>query len=291
MGETMHALELTNVNYKVKGFSLKNINMVVPKGMVTGLVGRNGAGKTTLIHVIANNVNRESGTILYDGIKYWEDERGIKRKLGIVYDSPNFNDQFTPKRFLKRIAPLLPDFNLEYFNKYMERFDLPFDKTIAKYSTGMKHKFMLILILSCRPEILIMDEPTSGVDPADRYEILDMIQEFVEDENHSVLFSTHITSDLDKIADHLVFIDSGRIVMKGEKEELLGQYRSVEIPHNLYSPVMEKSILGIRKNSLSITGITSDQSIWEKEGLRISLPTIEEIAIHIREIHKKEGDE
>ena len=99
----MFALELKNVNYKVKGFALKDINLRVPKGMITGLVGRNGAGKTTLINVIANNLERENGTILYDGVKYWEDEVGIKRKLGIVYDSNHFNDQFTPKKIIKKI--------------------------------------------------------------------------------------------------------------------------------------------------------------------------------------------
>ncbi len=285
----MFALELKNVNYKVKGFALKDINLRVPKGMITGLVGRNGAGKTTLINVIANNLERENGTILYDGVKYWEDEVGIKRKLGIVYDSNHFNDQFTPKKIIKKIAPYLKDFDFDLFHEYMEKFELPYDKRIIKYSTGMKHKFMLILTLSCRPEILIMDEPTSGVDPADRYEILDLIQRFVEDENNSVIFSTHITSDLDKIADYLILIDSGRIVAEGNKDEILEQYRVVEIPHQLFDFMIEEQLIGMRKNTFGVTGITNDSSIWEIEGVNTKLPMIEDLAIHIREIHKREG--
>lgn len=283
----MFTLELKNVNYKVKGFALKEINFTVPKGMITGLVGRNGAGKTTLIHIIANNLERESGTILYDGIKYWEDEAGIKRKLGIVYDSSNFNEQFTPKKFKKKIAPNIEGFDIDYFDKYMEKFDLPYDLKFMKYSTGMKRKFMLILTLSRKPELLIMDEPTSGVDPADRYEMLDMLQEFVEDERHSVVFSTHITSDLDKIADYLIFIDSGRIVIESEKEELLEKYRMLDIPYNLITEGVEERMIGTKKNSFGITGITNDAVLWNMEGVITRRLVVEDLAIHIREIHKK----
>ncbi|SEW10369.1 ABC transporter ATP-binding protein [[Clostridium] fimetarium] len=283
----MFALELKNVNYKVKGFALKEINFTIPKGMITGLVGRNGAGKTTLIHIIGNNLERESGTILYDGIRFWEDEAGIKRKLGIVYDTTNFNEQFTAKKFKKKFAPLIDGFDIDYFDKYMEKFELPYNINFVKYSPGMKRKFMLILTLSRKPEILIMDEPTSGVDPADRYEMLDMLQEFVEDEKHSVVFSTHITSDLDKIADYLIFIDSGRIVIEGEKEELLEKYRMIDIPNNLILEGVEKRMIGAKKNSFGITGITSDVKLWNTEGVIIRRLVVEDLAIHIREIHEK----
>jgi len=283
----MFALELKNVNYKVKGFALKEINITIPKGMITGLVGRNGAGKTTLIHIIANNLERESGTILYDGIRYWEDEAGIKRKLGIVYDATNFNERFTAKKFKKRIAPNIEGFDIDYFDKYMEKFELSYDMEFVKYSTGMKRKFMLILTLARKPEILIMDEPTSGVDTTDRYEMLDMLQEFVEDERHSVVFSTHITSDLDKIADYLIFIDSGRIVIESEKEELLEKYRMIDIPYSLVMDGVQERMIGAKKNSFGITGITSDAKLWNIEGVIARNIVVEDLAIHIREIHKK----
>ena len=287
MEGNMFALELKNVNYKVKGFALKEINMTVPKGMITGLVGRNGAGKTTLIHIIANNLERESGTILYDGIRYWEDEASIKRKLGIVYDVTNFNEQFTAKKFKKRIAPYIDGFDIDYFDKYMDKFELPYNMKFVKYSTGMKRKLMLILTLSRKPEILIMDEPTSGVDPADRYEMLDMLQEFVEDENHSVVFSTHITSDLDKIADYLIFIDNGKIVIESEKEELLEKYRMIDIPNNLITEGVKERMIGTKKNSFGITGITSDAILWNMEGVITRRLLVEDLAIYIREIDKK----
>lgn len=283
----MFALELKNVNYKKKDFELKDISFAVPKGMITGLVGRNGAGKTTLIHIIANNLNRDSGTILYDGIRYWEDEAGIKRKLGMVYDCINFNEQFKPARFKKKIAPCIDGFDMAYFDRYMEKFELPYKTRIAKYSTGMKHKFMLLLTLSCRPEILVMDEPTNGVDPADRYEILDMLQEFVEDEKHSVLFSTHITSDLDKIADYLVLLEKGRIVMEVEKDSLLEKYRIIEIPASLMTDEIERQLIGAKKNSFGITGLTDNQAIWNIEGANAKLPVVEDIVIHLQELAKR----
>lgn len=284
----MHALELKDVNYRRKNFELKDVSFTVPKGMITGLVGRNGAGKTTLIHIIANNINRDSGTILYDGIRYWEDETGIKRKLGMVYDCTNFNEQFKPARFKKKVAPCIEGFDMAYFDRYMEKFELPYKTRIAKYSTGMKHKFMLLLTLSCRPEILIMDEPTSGVDPADRYEILDMLQEFVEDENHSVLFSTHITSDLDKIADYLVLMEKGEIVMKGEKDALLEKYRIMEIPTPLITAEIERQLIGVKKSAFGITGLTNNPAIWSMEGASVKIPIVEDLAINLRELGKKE---
>jgi ABC-2 type transport system ATP-binding protein len=284
----MYALELKDVNYKRKNFELKNVSFTVPKGMITGLVGRNGAGKTTLIHIIANNINRDSGTILYNGIRYWEDEAGIKRKLGMVYDCTNFNEQFKPARFKKKIAPCIDGFDMAYFDRYMEKFELPYKTRVAKYSTGMKQKFMLLLTLSCRPEILIMDEPTSGVDPADRYEILDMLQEFVEDEKHSVLFSTHITSDLDKIADYLVLMEKGEIVMEGEKDALLEKYRIMEFPTPLVTLEIKNQLIGVKKGAFGITGLTDNPGIWSMEGANAKIPIVEDLAIYLRELSKGE---
>lgn len=282
----MSALTLKNVNYSVKGFSLSNVSFEVPKGMITGLIGRNGAGKTTLIHILANNINRKSGTILYDGRLFWEDEAGIKRKLGFVYDEASFNDQFTPRRFLKRASSCINDFDSELFSKYIDRFELPFDKRISKFSLGMKHKFALIVTLSKRPQILIMDEPTTGVDPADRYAILDILQEFVENEQNSVLLSTHITGDLDHIADYLVFIDAGRILMADYKETLLEQFRIVELPLSFPIDTQRNNFLSVKKTSLGITALTKDSSMWHLDGVSSRIPTIEELAINIREIHK-----
>lgn len=282
----MSALTLKNVNYSVKGFSLNNVSFEVPQGMITGLVGRNGAGKTTLIHILANNLNRKSGTILYDGKPFWEDEAGIKRKLGFVYDEPSFNEQFTPRKFLKRASYCINDFDSELFYKYMDKFEFPFDKRISQFSLGMKHKFALIVALSKRPQILIMDEPTTGVDPADRYAILDILQEFVENEQNSVLLSTHITGDLDHIADYLVFIDTGRIIMADYKETLLEQFRIVELPLSFPIDTYRNNFISVKKTSLGITALTEDSSMWQLDGTVNRIPTIEELAINIREIHK-----
>lgn len=282
----MSALTLKNVNYSEKGFSLNDVSFEVPRGMITGLVGRNGSGKTTLIHILANNINRKSGTILYDGKLFWEDEVGIKKKLGFVYDEPCFNDRYTPMKFLNRALSCFDDFDYELFKEYMNKFDLPYYKKISEFSLGMKHKFSLIVTLSRQPQILIMDEPTTGVDPADRYVILDILQEFVQNEQNSVLLSTHLTGDLDQIADYLVFIDAGRIVMDDYKETLLEQFRVVELPLSFPNDQYSHHFLSLKKTSLGITALTNDITLWQLDGVSSRMPTVEELAIHLREIHK-----
>ncbi|SCP97119.1 ATP-binding cassette domain-containing protein [Anaerobium acetethylicum] len=208
----MSSLILKNVNYSVKGFSLENISFEVPKGCITSLVGPDGAGKTTLIHIIANNLIRKSGTILYDGRLFWEDEAGIKRKLGFVYDVVCFNTQLTPKQFLKRAKSCIQDFDSDLFCSYMDKFDLSYKHAIVKFLPDMKRKFELIVALSRHPQILILDEPTMDLEPADRNTIWDILQDFVKDGQNSVLITSSSTEDFDQIVDYLIFIDKGKIV-------------------------------------------------------------------------------
>lgn len=283
----MNALDIKNVSVKNGEFWLRNISFEVPKGSIVGLVGRNGAGKTTLINTIANCLERESGTILYDGLTYWDHEIEVKRKLGIVFDKIHMNDKFTPEKFKKIMAKNFTDFDKDFFDSYIEKFQLPIKKTIDKFSTGMQHKFMLIVAMSMRPEILILDEPTNGVDPADRYEMVDLFQSFMEDEQHAILFSTHITSDLDRIADYLVFIDQGRMVICGEKNELLEGFRKVQIPTSLMTDAIKSQVYGLRSTALYFEGICNNPEIWNMEGVTTIISNIEDLAINITEIHKK----
>ncbi|RDU23573.1 ATP-binding cassette domain-containing protein [Anaerosacchariphilus polymeriproducens] len=212
-------------------FAIENLDFELKKGYITGLIGRNGAGKTTLIKMIGNSIDREQGMIYYDGMVYNGHEVLVKKKISIVYSKPNINLNATPKNIACALDIIEPWFSYEYFSEKMFQLKLDDKMKLRKYSNGMLKKFMLILALSRRPEILILDEPTSEVDPVSRVEMLDMIQEFMEDENHTVLFSTHITSDLDKIADYVTMIQDGKILFSDEKESLKKQFSSgVNLP-------------------------------------------------------------
>lgn len=215
-----HAITCNALTIKRGKFTIENLDLEIPKGYITGLVGRNGAGKSTLIEALGGALSEKSGTILFEGDTRKNQELQIKKKVSIVYDSPNFSQHLKAKKIAKYVKIIEPDFNLEYFDKMMSRLGLDPNRKIKHYSMGMKKQFMLILAISRNPEILILDEPTSNVDPVTRVEMLDMIQEFMLEENRTVLFSTHITSDLDKIADYIVMLDKGKLAFFKEKEEL-----------------------------------------------------------------------
>lgn len=209
-------------------FSMENINFEVKKGYITGLIGRNGSGKTTLIKGISNGLVSTNGKVCINGYAFVEDEVAIKKCLSVMYDMPNFSTKCTGSSIAKDISRFEPDFDTSFFNEQMIRFQLSPNKRLNTYSLGMIKKFMLIIALARKPEVLVLDEPTSGVDPVSRIEMLDLIQGFMEDENHTVLFSTHITSDLDKIADFIALVDKGEVVFVEEKETLKSTYKSQE---------------------------------------------------------------
>lgn len=283
----MNALELRNVYATIGKFHLQNISLTLEKGTIMGLVGKNGAGKSTLIKTIGNDIIRDSGTILYDGQLYWEHEVEIKKKLGILYDEDFINTETNAQNLLKCLKPYYPDFREDFFHHYLEYFDLPEKKTYSKFSTGQKKKFLLILTMSLNPEILILDEPTSGIDPADRDEIITILENFMEDGTHSILFSTHITSDLDRIADSITLIDHGRVLLSQEKDALLDSYVCLhaareQIPEKIFSHMKGK-----KENTFGITGLVKlDNGITREtlsaiSGAKLTRPSIEELMIHL----------
>jgi len=203
---------------------MENLSLNLRKGYITGLIGRNGSGKTTLIKVISDCIDRISGSVLYDGLNFWDNEVEVKRKISVVYDRPNFSVKVKPINLVRGISSIEKRFDLDLFYNLMDRFELNSRKKVSTYSMGMQKKLMLILGICRKPEILILDEPTSGVDPISRNDMMKLLQEFMENENNSILFSTHITSDLDRIADYIVLIDQGRILIDEEKEDLKIKY-------------------------------------------------------------------
>ena len=217
-------LEVTNLNKKYSDFELKNINIKLPKGMIMGLIGENGAGKSTTIKSILNVINTDSGEIKIfekDNRKY---EKEIKEEIGVVLDDSFLSEYLNPNDINKIMKNIYKNWDEKLYFNYVEKFKLPKDKISKEYSSGMKMKLKIAVALSHHPKLLILDEPTSGLDPIARNEILDIFQDFIQDEENGILVSSHITSDLEHIADYITFISEGKIVFTKTRDELLDNY-------------------------------------------------------------------
>ncbi len=276
----MYGLEIKNLTVDFKRFRLDNISVNINKGCITGLIGKNGAGKSTLIKAIMRQQDVQSGSISYNGKRLAEDEEGILQNIVCVYDMPDFSLMQKPKNFVKLYSAVYGGFDMEKYNALMGRFSLPNDMRLSKFSFGMKKKYCLILALCRKSEILILDEPTSGVDPFDRNEIVSLIQEYMFDENRTVLFSTHITEDLDKIADYIVMMQDGKITLDESKETLTEKYRLVQCAQ--MTPEAERGAIGIKKSMFGYTFLTKDCGI-SGEGVAVKVPPVEEIFVHLLE--------
>jgi ABC-2 type transport system ATP-binding protein len=274
----MNGLEISNLTVDLGKFAIKNLNLTIKSGCITGLIGRNGAGKTTLIKTIMRQQDAVSGKILYNGKSFAENEVEILSKIACVFDKPHFNIMIKPKKLVKIYQSFYPAFDIEKYNMLMEKFHLPHDIRIAKYSLGMQRKYCLVLALCQGADILLLDEPTSGVDPFDRGEVVALIQEFMLDESKTVLFSTHITEDLDKIADYIVMMDNGAITLDEDKETLTESYRLVQTDE--MTDEMRADAIGITKSMFGYTFITKNKNL-SGENIKSKIPTMEELFVHL----------
>lgn len=270
-------LEIKNINKNYKEFSLKNINFDIPKGFVMGLIGPNGAGKTTTIKAIMNLINLDSGEIKIFGKDIKKNEIEIKDRVGFVYDDCCAFEDFTIKENKNIIAPFYSKWDEEKFNYYINRFELNEKKKLKELSKGQKMRFSLAIALSHKAELLILDEPTSGLDPVFRSELLDILFEIIGDEEVSVLYSTHITTDLERLADYITFINKGKVEFSKEKDILLEEYFIVKGALDILNKDVEKELIGLRKTKYNFEGLTKgtnklrelcgDKIIFEKATL------------------------
>ena len=272
----MYGLEIENLTVDFGTFKLE-VSAKIPRGCITGLVGRNGAGKSTLIKTIMRQQDAVAGSILYNGKRFKDNEEEVLNKVACVFDSPHFNITVKPKTLVKLYKAIYQQFDEEMYNKLMQRFNLPHNMRISKFSFGMQRKYCLILALCQRPEILILDEPTSGIDPYDRGSVVELIQEFMMDENHTVLFSTHITEDLDKVADYIIIMQDGKITLNEDKETITENYRLVQCAE--MTEELQNMAIGVQKSMFGYTFLTTKKDILG-EGLQVKIPTIEEVFIH-----------
>ena len=215
-------LELKEVTKNYGDFRLDKVSFSVPKGTVCGFIGQNGAGKTTTIRLILDSVQRDGGTITMFGQEVIPGKSdSLREDVGVVFDEMGFHEFLTPKQIDKIMKHVYKNWNSELFFTYLTRFGLPSGKKCGDYSRGMRMKLQIAVALSHDAKLLIMDEPTSGLDPIVRNEMIQIFREFVVEEDHTILLSSHITTDLEKIADEVVFIEGGRIVLSGNKDEIL----------------------------------------------------------------------
>lgn len=204
-----NVVELTNVSKKFKDFSVKKLNLEVKKGFITGFIGANGAGKSTTIKMMMNLLRPDAGEIKLFGLDYMKHEKTIKERIGFVYDGNVFFEGLNLKDIKRIVGPAYKRWDDSLFHQYLERFELPLNKPIKTFSKGMQMKASLAIALSHHAELIIMDEPTAGLDPIFRRELLDLLQELMVDGDRTIFFSTHITSDLDRIADYIALIQRG----------------------------------------------------------------------------------
>lgn len=251
-------LEVKNLTKKYKGFELDSISFQLPKGYIMGFIGPNGAGKSTTIKLIMNLIKKNSGEIKIFGLDNIKNQREVKQRMGFVYDENYFYEELTTLEMKKIVAPFYENWDDKAFNRYLSDFNLPKNKKIKELSKGMKMKYSLAMALSHNAELIIMDEPTSGLDPIFRSEMLDVLYSIIQDENKGILFSTHITTDLEKIADYITFLNNGRIVFNGAKDDIVSNYSIVKGDKSLLDVDTKKEFVGISENSFGFEGLTSN---------------------------------
>jgi ABC-2 type transport system ATP-binding protein len=276
-------LEVTNLSKSYKDFTLDNISFSLKRGYIMGFIGPNGAGKSTTIKLIMNLIKKDSGNVKIFGQDNISNEKAIKQKVGFVYDENYFYEDLTTEEMKNIIFPFYKEWDNNTFNKYMNEFSLPKNKRIKDLSKGMKMKYSLAIALSHNAEFIIMDEPTSGLDPIFRSEMLDILHSIIQDENKSIFFSTHITTDLEKIADYITFLNNGKIVFSKDKDEILENYRIVKGDNSLLDMDTRKEFVSIKENSFGFEALTTNvSSIKRKLGDKILVEkaTLEDIMVY-----------
>lgn len=257
----MNAIEIKNLNKKYKsGFELKDINLNVEEGTILGFIGENGAGKTTLIKSLVGILNIDSGSVRIFGEDFKGNGQEIREDLGLVLDEMFFPKKFTARDINSIMKDTYKNWDEDLFFSYIKRFNLPDRGYIKDLSKGMKKKLEIATALSHHPRLLILDEPTSGLDPVVREEILDIFLDFIQEESHTIFLSSHITSDLDKIADQIVFIDHGRILLDAQKDEILYSYGVLKCGLDEIGKIDPKDIISKRKNKFGYEILVGDKA-------------------------------
>jgi len=255
----MHnVLEIKNLRKDYGDFCLDDISFSLPEGFIMGLIGPNGAGKTTTIKLIMNLIMKNGGSIKIFGKEHIAHEVEIKSRIGFVYDNPNYYEHLNLRQVKNIIAPFYKDWDEAIFRELVDKFQLPLKKILKKFSRGMVMKSAIAIALSHHADLIIMDEPTSGLDPIFRRELLDLLYELLQNEKKSILFSTHITSDIERIADYITFILGGKIIFSTRKDEVLENYAIIKGGKELLNEETKRFFRGMRISEYGFEALTDN---------------------------------
>jgi ABC-type multidrug transport system, ATPase component len=275
----MLALDVRNLNKQYPNFQLKDVSFQLEQGYIMGFIGANGAGKTTTIKSILNMIQVDSGEVYMMGKNIADHELELKQEIGCAFGGTDFYTRSKLKTLTDVTKKFYKNWNDEAYYSYLKRFKLDENKKIAELSTGMRVKYSLAVALSHGAKLLILDEPTSGLDPVARDDLLDVFQELIVGGEVSILFSTHITTDLEKCADFITFIDNGRIVASSEKHEFMESYRLVSGSESQLDQVKAR-LISYKSSSFGFTGLIHAQDFDPSTGLNSTTPSLEEIMIY-----------
>lgn len=277
-------IEIKKLNKKFSNFQLKDISFMLPKGYIMGFVGPNGSGKTTTISLILNMLNKDSGEILLFGKDNIINEDVLKQDIGVVFDSSFYVDSWTIEDVEKANALFYKEWNHNIFEELINRFELPKKQKIGVFSKGMQMKLMLSCAFSHNAKLLILDEPTSGLDPVTRNELLELLQEYIKDGEKSVLFSSHITTDLESICDYITFINKGNIIFTGSMEDFLDSYKVIKGKLKDLTKELEEEIIGIRKSHVGFEGLITTDKVNLTKGFVIEKAKIDNIIVALSKV-------
>lgn len=278
-----NCIEIKGINKKYAQFELNNVSFTVPCGTVMGFIGENGAGKSTTIKAVLGLMKPDSGDITVLGENSQNLSKELKEKIGVVFDGLTFPNTLNAIQLDKVMAGIYRNWSSETFFKYLTRFELPTKKKFRTFSRGMEMRLSIAAALSHDPQLLVLDEPTSGLDPVMRSEILDIFLEFMQDESHSILLSSHITSDLDRIADYITFIHKGKVIFTEERNEMRDKYRIIKCGEEQLALIDKEDIIGMRKNRFNCEVLTTAAEKYPD--LAVDIPTIDDIMV----FYVKEG--
>lgn len=290
MNDYENAIEIKGLTKRYDGFTLDNVSFDVPKGSIMGFIGQNGAGKTTTINALLNIVKKDEGEIKLIGLDSVKDEFVVKSQIAAVFDELPFDDRLNANDINKILREVFEQWSSETFFGYLDRFALPRKKKFGKFSKGMKMKLQIASALSHNAKLLIMDEATTGLDPVVRNEILDIFLEYLQNEEHTILMSSHITSDLDKVADSVTFIDKGKLLISGYKDDILDSHGVLKCTKNDYKEIDPEDIISARLSDFGAEVMVADRAECSRKysGAVIDPATLEEIMIYYVNRSKKE---
>lgn len=288
--QTENVIEVNGITKKYDGFLLDNVSFNVAKGSIMGFIGQNGSGKSTTINAILNIIKTDSGNIKVFGMDNQKHETEIKKHISAVFDELPFHDELNADALNRIFRDIYFEWNSEIFRDYLDHFQLPRKKKFGQFSKGMKMKLQIATALSHNAKLLILDEATTGLDPVVRNEILDIFLEFLQDEEHSVFMSSHITTDIEKVADSVTFIDKGKILLSGFKDDILNSHGVIKCSKSDFNEIEKSDFVSARVTDFGAEVLISDRkkALQKYSGAIIDPTTLEEIMLFYVNQNKKE---